>query len=85
MLDSLNWRSRSGGSSDCLLFQFLLIANDLIRSTLDNAAGLGQLRENTHEVGINIASCLTALIDAPGCYQRQVSNPKYKDSLPNNE
>ena len=60
-------RRRLLGGSDCLLLHLLVIADDLVWGTPDDAAGFGKLRANTHEIGVNIASCLTTFVDAPMC------------------
>lgn len=64
-MEIVKTRRRLLGGSDCLLLHLLVVADDLVRGTLDDAAGLGKLRANTHKIGVNIASCLTTFVDAP--------------------
>ena len=55
----------SGASLAHSLFLHLLgIANGLVSCALNDTTGRGELG-GTHEVGIDVASCLTAFIDAP--------------------
>ncbi len=54
----------SGGNS--LLPHALGVSDDLVRSTLDNAAGFGELSADAHEEDVDVAGCLAAFVDAPG-------------------
>ena len=65
----INQKLSSGsflGGSDSLLLHLLGITDNLIGSTLYDAAGLWKLGADAHEVSINVASCLTTFVDAPG-------------------
>ena len=41
------------------------LADSLVRSSLDNTSGPGELRTNAHEIGVNVACCLATFVDAP--------------------
>ncbi len=41
------------------------LADNLIRSTLDDTASLGKLGADTHEVGIDVTGGLATFVDAP--------------------
>lgn len=51
--------------SDCLGFHLVGLADDFVGGSLDDAAGSGELGADAHEVGIDVASCLAAFVDAP--------------------
>lgn len=61
-------------SADSLRLHLLRLANDLVRSTLDDTARLRKLSADTHEVGIDIASSLATLVDAPVVVLARVLN-----------
>ena len=67
---SLPYRRLVRLGADGLRLHLLWLANDLIRSTLDDTASLGKLSANAHEVGIDVTSCLATFIDAPTGYQQ---------------
>ena len=54
--------------ADGLRLHLLWLANDFIRSTLDDTASLGKLSAHPHEVGIDVTSSLPTFIDAPADY-----------------
>lgn len=51
--------------TDGLRFHLLWLANDLIRSTLDDTASLGKRSADAHEVRIDVTSRLATFVDAP--------------------
>lgn len=51
--------------TDSLRLHLLWLANDLIRSALDDAASFGELSTDPHEVGIDVTSGLATFVDAP--------------------
>jgi len=53
-------------STNSLRLHLLWLADDLVWSSLNDTAGLGQLGPHPHEVCVNVASGLTTFIDAPG-------------------
>ena len=54
-----------GSGADGLSLHLAGFANDLIRSSLDDASGSGKVCTGAHEVDIDVASCLATFIDAP--------------------
>ena len=60
------WCRCSG--SDGLSLHLLWLADDLVRSTLNDTASLGELSANAHEVGIDVTSSLATFIDAPAIH-----------------
>lgn len=54
--------------SDCLGFHLVGLADDFVGGSLDDAAGSGELGADAHEVGVDVASCLAAFVDAPERY-----------------
>ena len=61
MCDAFVIRSRS----DSLCLHLIRVSNNLIRRALNDAARLWELCSDTHEIDIDVASCLATLIDAP--------------------
>ena len=53
-----------------LRLHLLWLANNLIRSTLDDTASLGKLSADAHEVGIDVTGSLATFVDAPADRQQ---------------
>lgn len=58
----------NASSTYSLRLHLIRLPNDLVRSSLDDTARLGQLSADTHEIGVDVASGLATFIDAPAQY-----------------
>ena len=77
---------RANSSSNSLLAHLFRVADDVIRHALHNAPSSRELSAHAHEIGIDVASCLAAFIDAP-VYKVSTHIPStvFRMHLPNNQ
>ena len=53
-------------STDGLSLHQVRLADDLVRSTLDDTASLGKRGADAHEIGVDVTGGLTTFVNAPG-------------------